>query len=183
MESQQHIDPGAETQTELGDTVQSFFLSPKAPSPHGWIWGAGPVFLLRTGTIKLLSSEKWGAGPTAVALRQEGPWTYGLLVNHIWSFAGDSSRSKVNTTFAEPFLSYTTPTAWTYSMNTESTYDWTTHKASVPINAGVSKVTKIGSKLVSIGGELRDWAQGPLSEPKNIGARITVTLLFPKQVH
>jgi hypothetical protein len=26
----------------LGDTVQSFFFSPKAPTSGGWIWGAGP---------------------------------------------------------------------------------------------------------------------------------------------
>ena len=30
----------------LGDTAQSLFFSPKAPTSGGWIWGAGPVFLL-----------------------------------------------------------------------------------------------------------------------------------------
>ena len=27
----------------IGDLVQSFFFSPKAPTANGWIWGAGPV--------------------------------------------------------------------------------------------------------------------------------------------
>ncbi|MGO8609735.1 hypothetical protein ACC848_43045, partial [Rhizobium johnstonii] len=44
-------------------------------------------------------SGKWGAGPTAVVLKQDGPWTYGFLGNHIWSFAGQSDREDVSSTF------------------------------------------------------------------------------------
>ena len=80
----------------LGDTVQSLFFSPKAPNASGWIWGAGPVLLLPTATDDVLGSEKWGIGPTAVVLKQQGPWTYGALVNHIESFAGESSRADVS---------------------------------------------------------------------------------------
>ncbi len=40
----------------------------------------------------MLTSGKWGAGPTLVALQQTGPWTIGLLTNQIWSFAGDPGR-------------------------------------------------------------------------------------------
>ena len=80
----------------LGDTVQSLFFSPKAPTASGWIWGAGPVFLIPTATDETLGSEKWGLGPTAVALRQDGPWTYGALANHIESFAGTSNRADVS---------------------------------------------------------------------------------------
>jgi len=32
--------PGASSTSGLGDTVQSFFFSPKAPTSGGWIWGA-----------------------------------------------------------------------------------------------------------------------------------------------
>jgi hypothetical protein len=84
---QSDIFPGAGSQTGLGDTVQGLFFSPVAPTAGGWIWGAGPVFLLPTGTNRLLTTDKWGVGPTAVALRQQGPWTGGLLGNHIWSVA------------------------------------------------------------------------------------------------
>jgi hypothetical protein len=59
-----------------------------------------------------------------VALKQQGPWTYGALANHFWSFAGDDDRADVSSTFLQPFLSYTTPHAWTFALNTESTYDW-----------------------------------------------------------
>ena len=80
-------------QTGIGDVVQSLFISPKAPAASGWIWGAGPVFLLPTGSDRLLTADKWGAGPTAVMLKQDRGWTYGALANHIWSFAGNSKRA------------------------------------------------------------------------------------------
>ncbi len=48
----------------LGDILQSFFLSPKAPI-NGWIVGAGPVFLYPSATEDVLVKEKWCAGPTA----------------------------------------------------------------------------------------------------------------------
>ncbi|MCK7494505.1 MAG: hypothetical protein MZW92_27560 [Comamonadaceae bacterium] len=43
-------------------------------------------------------------------LKQESGFTYGLLFNHIWSFAGDDDRADVSATFLQPFLSYTTKT-------------------------------------------------------------------------
>jgi hypothetical protein len=176
---QDEIYPDAGSQSGIGDVVQSVFFSPKAPTAGGWIWGAGPVFLLPTGSEDLLSVKKWGAGPTGVALRQDGPWTYGLLANHIWSFAG-SGKQDVNATFLQPFVSYTTPTAWSFSLNTESTYDWEREQWAVPINAIVSKVTTVGGQLASFGGGVRYWADGPEGGPHGWGFRLSVTLLFPR---
>jgi len=177
---QQDIFPGAGGQSGTGDTVQSLFFSPAAPTASGWIWGVGPVFLLPSGSDDLLTADKWGAGPTAVALRQQGPWTYGALANHIRSFAGDDDRADVNATFLQPFLSYTTPDAWTFTLQTESTYDWESEQWSVPINGLVTKVVTIGGQLVSIGGGPRYWADSPDSGAKDWGARLVVVLLFPK---
>jgi hypothetical protein len=178
--SQDEIAPGSGSQSGIGDIVQSLFFSPKAPTAGGWIWGAGPVFLLPTGSDRLLTADKWGAGPTAVALRQQGPWTYGVLANHIWSFAGNDNRADISATFLQPFVSYTTATAWTFSLNTESTYDWENKQWTVPINGVVTKVTKIGGQLVSLGGGIRYWAEGPASVPEGFGFRLTATLLFPR---
>lgn len=180
--SQRDVFSGTGSQSGIGDVVQSVFFSPKVPTAGGWIWGAGPVFLLPTGSDDLLTSDKWGAGPTAVVLKQQGGWTYGALINHIWSFAGNGDRADVSATFLQPFLSLNTPTAWTFGLNTESTYDWNSDsdRWSVPVNFSVSKVTKIGHQLVSVGGGLRYWAESPESGPSGLGYRLVFTLLFPK---
>jgi len=164
----------------LGDTVQSLFFSPKAPTSSGWIWGAGPVFLLPTATDEFLGAKKWGAGPTAVALKQSGSWTYGGLVNHIESFAGESDRADVSATFLQPFLSYITPTQTTFAVNTETTYDWETRAWSVPLNLQVTQLMKFGNQLVQVGGGIRYWLQSPAAGPEGWALRFNLVLVFPK---
>lgn len=163
----------------LGDTVQSLFFSPKQPGPGGLIWGAGPVFLLPTATDDALGSGKWGVGPTAVALRQTGPWTVGVLANHIWSVAGDDDRADVSSTFLQPFVNYTTPQATSFFLNTESTYDWKAEAWSVPINAGVNQLVTVGKQRIQIGGGVRYWADAPDNGPEGWGARLNLVFLFP----
>lgn len=178
--SQNDIFPGSGDQFGLGDTVQSLFLSPSAVGPSGIIWGAGPVFLLPTGTDELLSGEKWGAGPTAVVLKQANGFTFGALGNHIWSFAGDEDRSDISTTFVQPFVSYTTPDAWTFALNSEMTYNWKTEEWTVPVNASISKLLVLGTQPVSLGAGVKYFAESPDSGPHGLGARLSLTFLFPK---
>jgi hypothetical protein len=173
--------PGAGVQWGLGDTTESLFFSPKAPSSFGGlIWGVGPVFLIPTATDDFLGTEKFGIGPTAVVLKQAGPWTIGILANHIWSVAGDDDRADVSSTFLQPFVSYTTKDAWTFSLNTKSSYDWKDEQWSVPVNAQVTKLLRFGKQPVSIGGGLRYWAESPESGPEGFGGRLIVTFLFPE---
>lgn len=177
--NQGDIFPGSGHQFGLGDTLQSFFFTPKAPGPGGIIWGVGPAILLPTATERLLGGDKWAAGPTGVALKQTGPWTYGVLSNHVWSFAGDNTRNNISSTFIQPFLAYTTSDAWTYSINLESSYDWVSNQWSVPVNVAVSKLLKFGNQPVSIGGGVRYWLASPDGGPKGFGGRLTVTFLYP----
>ena len=168
------------SETGLGDTVQSFFFSPKAPTSGGWIWGAGPVLLLPTATDETLGSEKWGIGPTAVVLRQSGPWTVGALANHIESFGGKSQRADISATFLQPFLTYVTPKQTTYAVNTETTYDWENEQWSVPLNLTIAQLLRAGDQLVQVGGGIRYWVDAPDGGPEGWGFRFQVTLLFPK---
>ena len=138
------------------------------------------MLLLRTATDELLSAQKWGLGPTGVALKQDGPWTYGMLFNHIWSVAGNDSRQDISRTFLQPFLSYTTPTAWTFTLQTETTYDWENEQWTVPVNALATKVLRVADQLLSVGGGVRYWADGPQSAPHGWGVRLVATLLFPR---
>ena len=178
--SQDEIYPGAGSQSGIGDTVQSLFFSPRKPTSKGWIWAVGPVFLLPTGSNDLLTADKWGVGPTALALKQENGYSYGMLFNHIWSVAGNDARADISNTFLQPFFSYTTPKHTSYTINTESTYNWKAEQWTVPVSFGVSQLVKIGNAPVSLSAGLKYYAQSPDSAPHGWGYRFGVTLLFPK---
>jgi hypothetical protein len=174
---QNGIIPGT-SQSGLGDITQSFFFAP-TETIGGWIIGAGPVFLYPSATNDLLGTGKFGIGPTVVALRQRGPWTYGVLYNQLWSVAGSGSRDSVNSSFIQPFLSYTTQKATSFTVNTQSTYDWQHDQWTVPVNVMIGQVLKIGSQPISLTLGGRYTPEGPTNAPE-WGFRFVMTFLFPK---
>jgi hypothetical protein len=135
---------GGAPATGLGDLLTSFFFSPSRS--RRLIWGVGPVFSLPSTSEPTLGSGKWSAGPTAVVLRQSGPWTVGALWNQVWSFAGSQNRADVSQMFLQPFLAYTTKTAVTFVIYSESTANWEAEQDqwTVPINFAVSKLSSFG---------------------------------------
>ena len=182
---------GGPSRSGLGDVLQSFFFSPKEPV-GGWILAAGPVALWPTATDRMTGVGKWGAGPTGLALRQSNGWTYGLLANHLWSYAtadrfktpsnadgSDGSGGDVNATFLQPFVSYTTSSFTTFGLNTETTYDWDHRTWTVPLNASVSQLVKIGGAPVQFSLGMKYYAEAPHGGP-DWGVRFSVTFLFPK---
>jgi hypothetical protein len=176
--SQDDVTGPGQGQSGFGDVVQSFFFSPKAPTAGGWIWGAGPVFYIPVGSDSF-SADQWGAGLTAVALKQQNGWTYGALANHVWGINPDPGDDAISTTFLQPFLSYTTPDAWTFALNTETTYDWNSEEWSVPVNIVASKLVTVGRQPISIGAGLRYWADSPEGGPDGVAYRVALTFLFP----
>jgi len=162
----------------LGDISQNFFLSPKNPV-GGWIMGAGPVFLFPSASDSVLGAGKWGAGPTAVVLQQRDGWTYGILANQIWSFAGWGNQN-VNASYLQPFVAYSTKTYTTFGVNTEATRDWQGNQWSVPMNFSITQMLKIRGQFLSVQLGYRYYVDGPTGGP-DWGLRFAVTLLFPKK--
>ena len=169
---------GGNDTTGMGDILQSFFIGPKAPTAGGWIWGAGPALSVPTGDDGL-TSDKFSIGPTAVALRQHDGWTYGGLANQLWSVSGDDDASDVNSTFLQPFISYTTKKKTTFGLNTESSYDWEAEDWTVPINLTISQLVKLGKQPISLQAGYRNYVDAPDGGP-DWGLRFQVTFLFPK---
>ena len=178
--NQNAIYTDAGRQKGYGDIVQSLFFSPTALTESGWTWGVGPVLLIPTGSDTELTSDSWGLGPTGVALKQQGPWTLGALANHLWSVDEEEGRSDVNATFLQPFLSYTTPSAISLTVNSESTYFWEIEQWSAPFNFTATKVTRIGNQMISWGGGVRYYADSTDTGPDGWGVRLLFTLLYPK---
>jgi len=169
--------PGAGSHFGLGDITQSFFFTPQA-GPGEWMWGAGPVFLWPTASDPDLGSRKWGAGPTAVLLKQEAGWTYGILANHIWSYSGERERPNINSTFFQPFLAFTWPDTTNVSFNTESTYDWHGQRLTMPFNLTMGHLVHLAGQPINLSGGVRYTATAREGEAQ-WGGRLAITLLFP----
>jgi hypothetical protein len=130
----------------VGDMTTSFFFSPA--TKEGFTIGFGPVFVTPSGYEPTISTGKYSVGPTAVALRQTGPWTAGALWNQVWSFAGDPARTDVNQMFLQPFLSYQATHTVTLTVQSETTADWNAadgQKWTVPVNVLIAKLSSFGT--------------------------------------
>jgi hypothetical protein len=169
---------GRTTQAGLSDSTEGLFLSPV--HTKSFIWGAGPNFLVPTGTNGLLSTRKFAIGPTAVVVEHKGHTNIGLLASHVWSVAGSDSHPSVSETYAQPFVAYTTKKAWTLAMTSYDTYNWTAGRWTAIVNPiRVSKLVKLGHQKLSVGGALRCTATSPQYQPKGCGLEFTVTPVYP----
>ncbi|MGV2975804.1 transporter [Roseibium alexandrii] len=171
------VTPG-EYKHGFGDVQQSFFLSPNAVGPGGVTWGIGPVLQIPLSANNGLGTNEWGAGVTGVALAQPGPWTIGILANHVWNI--DAAAPEQSKTFLQPFLNYTTENSWTFTVNTESTYDWVNDQWTVPINYKIAKLVSAGGQRISLSAKATHWVESPSAGPRDWGATLGATFLFPK---
>jgi hypothetical protein len=167
--SQPELSPGVGPVSGLGTITFSTFFSPAGESK--FTWGVGPVFGLPMTSNPLLGGGQWLIGPTAVALYQTGGWTMGALVNQQFSIAdtGSADRPYSSVAFMQPFLAYTTKSAVTFTLQTQSTYDWeadSDQRWTVPVNFLVSKLTKLGPFPFSIQGGGGYYAARPDIGPK-----------------
>jgi len=176
--SQSDVTGSGNSETGLGDIAQSIFFSPKEVK-NGTVWGVGPIILLPTGTNNFLGANKWGLGPNAVVLKLNGQWTYGALVNHVWSIGGSGS-TEINATFVQPFMTYATKNGSSFSLASENTQSWNNSIFGGFVGAYYAKVTKFGKQLVQLGGGPKVF-YGNNSFNPNWGIRVNLILLFPKK--
>jgi len=176
--SQNDVTGNGESETGLGDIAQSIFFSPKEVK-NGIVWGIGPIILLPTASKDILGGNKWGLGPNAVVLKLSGQWTYGSLVNHVWSVGGSGSTD-INATFVQPFMTYATKTGSSYSLASENTQSWDNKIFGGFVGAYYAKVTKIGKQMVQLGGGPKVYYGNNPFNP-DWGLRVNIILLFPKK--
>jgi hypothetical protein len=174
---QHNVDPGSGTQLGITETTESFFLTPNKAGPDGLLWGLGPTVSLPA-TSTAFGSQRWGLGPTAALVMQPGQWTIGILASHVWSI-GEGDGGNVNQTYLQPFISYTTKDAVTFTLESESFYYWNDGDWAIPLHAEVTKLFRLGGQAISVGPAARYWAADTASGAHNWGFRFTTTLLFP----
>jgi hypothetical protein len=164
----------------LGDINHSIYFSPVDSGPV--IWGVGPSMTFPTATDKKIGTQKWSAGPAAVALAQPGPWVIGSLVRQLWSFAGDSDRQDVSQLLIQPFVNYNMADGWylvsapivTANWEADSDDTWT-----VPVGGGFGKIFRIGNQPINA--QLQGFynVEHPQFGPEWI-MRFQLQFLFPK---
>ena len=157
------------------------FFSPKE-KVGDWILGFGPYleFPTNSGPDNRFGSDNWSAGPAFVALKMEGPWVYGGLLTHLWSYHGDDPE--VNITSFQPFLNYNLPDGWYLSAapvimanwSADSSQQWT-----IPIGGGIGKVFHIGKQPVNASIRAYHNLQSPRSG-SDWQLQFQIQFLFPK---
>ncbi len=172
--------PRSDTRSKvgLGDINQAFYFSPNKTMAR-WIWGAGPGFRFPSASEHGLGGEKWAAGPSLAVLQQRNGWTYGVLVNHLWSFAGHDSTPEVNATSVTPFVSHITRRTTSFQVSAGSVYDWRLKQQTLPVEISTTQVLKIGKQDVSFSLGGRYYIEKATGGP-DWGMDFTVSLLFPK---
>lgn len=162
----------------LGDINHTTFLSPA--DPGSLIWGAGLSLTLPTATDPQLGTEKWSVGPSVVFLGQPKPWTLGILMRQLWSFAGADDRQDVNQFLLQPFINYNLDGGWYLVSSPIMTANWDADEVwTVPLGGGVGKMLKLGDQPVNTRIQFFYNVARPEAAP-DWSMVFTIQFLFPK---
>lgn len=164
----------------LGDILHSTFLVPAKASKV--TWGIGPALGFPTATSDQLGSGKWTVGPTAVILTQPKPWSLGMLVANLWSYAGDSDRDNINQMIIQPFVSYNMDGGWFLTTSPIITANWNANSSqrwTVPLGGGVGRMFSIGEQPVNAFLQAFYMVEKPDGAP-DWQIRFTFQFLFPQ---
>lgn len=186
------------------DIQEQLFVSP-SKKYYGFLWGLGTVLGFPGSKNIAGSNHKYTAGPSGAIVREDGICTYGFLLDHQWSYAGEKKdyavsgsehalagypglpadgldlsveAEDVSKTFVQPFFTLRFPTYTGLSFTSESTYDWKSEKWSVPLIGIVSQIVKIGPQILQFKLGAVYWYKYTDETPNGWGVRAGVTLLY-----
>ena len=100
-----------------------------------------------------------------------------MLVNNAWSVAGNSTSSKVNSFFLQPFFNLNLPKHTYLVTAPEITANWVKDTWVVPVGAGAGAILKLGLPAnVSLQAY---WNAKAPSDSPNWLVRLTLTFMSP----
>ena len=160
-------------QRTTGNTDTIFFSLAAPNRDDGFIWGIGPTFNLPTATQDVLGSEKWSAGPAALAARLGSSfgdpgsiesWNVGLLAQQWWDFAGDDDREGFNQSNIQYFINYKANATQLIGMTPNILINWKesgSDRFSVPVGIGTIGLMRWGKMPVRWGAEIQYYVAQP----------------------
>jgi hypothetical protein len=167
-------------ETGLGDIVLWTAFSNYYQPP--FVYGFGPTIMLDTASRDELGTGKWSAGPMGLVSYITDKWILGSIVQHWWSFTGDSDRDSVNLTDWQPIIRYRISETTNIGYAPNIQYNWNApsgDKLRLPLGAGITTVVKLGPLPVSIGVDYYYYAETPDSFGPEQMLRFTFTPVFP----
>ncbi len=140
--------------------------------------GSRAALMFPTASNSSLGSGKYSAGPSGMLLGFTDNYTFGVVANHVWSYAGDNSRADVNQTQIQPLYYMQLGGGWQIGDNPTSSIRWdmsNREKYNIPLGLGVFKTTKIGSTAWRFGLTPRYFVKGNENWGNNWEVSFTIT--------
>ena len=164
----------------FGDILNGTFVSPKTEALPFEL-GIGPVLTFPSATDDILGSGQWTVGPGAHFHTEIGRLSVGFFVWQSWSFAGDSTRKRVNQLFGKPFLIYEVTEKWhlvyiplglSHSWEAKGGDTWT-----VPLGGGIRRLFEIAGQKMGFQAQAFDYVVRKSADPE-WEIRFTIEFLF-----
>jgi hypothetical protein len=168
------VSPSAGSQFGLSNLSPEFYFSPSNPGPI--TWGFGPKVWLPTATDHTVGVNKWGGGPTAVALTIQDPFLAGLIANNVWAGSG---RNRLNLMTLNPFVFYNMPGGWYLVSSEILVSNWVTRDHwIVPVGGGFGRVFNANKQAMNVRAQGIYIAKRPEDIPR-WWLQVQVQFLFP----
>lgn len=178
-----------DSETGLGDITFLNLFTP-GMNDNGYQWGVGFSIQTPTATDDFLGSDQWSIGPSAIGLRntsirRPGDLTYGFIMQNFFSVAGSGNAlsDDVDQTTFQYFITYSITDNW--GLLTAPTIVWdrtADDEWSIPIGAGISYTTRIGSKGIPTRFVLEGqyFVESPDSFGPDWNIRLAIAMFLPK---
>jgi hypothetical protein len=138
---------GLDDLSGIGDLNIQTALGKMAKTDFGKVmWGVGSVLIFPTATEDGSGAEKYSAGPVGMMVAFTKEYSFGAMLNHVWSYAGNDNREDVNQTQFQLFYYKQLGNGWQIGDNptwTIKSHVDSGEKYNIPIGFGVYKTTYI----------------------------------------
>jgi hypothetical protein len=177
-----------ETKSGWGDLIYLSLISPKEYPDVGngkLVWGTGITTMFPTASRDYFGTEKYSAGPAALALYTGPKWKFGALAQQWWSFAGDDDRADVSRMNIQYFWFYSLPHLWQIGAAPNITANWEAdgdNRWSVPLGIGVNKTVMLGRLPVRFSLEFHKTIIQPDNYGEDWGVRLAVIPVIPNLI-
>jgi len=104
-----------------------------------------------THTNDRLGNNRWGAGPSLVALKMPGNLVYGTLLAQMWDIT-DSRDDDISALTLQPFFNYNFGGGWYVNTAPIITANWEAKGSdqwTIPVGGGIGRVVHIGKQAIN----------------------------------